>query len=475
MTNEPTETPTAMEAAAAQADIPIPQTRIALLEAERLFDRDSLERAINRLADSGWNTIILPAFLEGYPIFPSQVWADYGMKRQHPGLRKWNPLELAFEIAWQRGLDILIAVQPYLVGRSHDSRKGPPLVRHYPEWLARRHPKRKRRLSEASAAKTFYCPVNPEYRRFLCDTLHIVLEDYPFHGLLIDLRHYPFYATSEGKYLPWCYCEACREKTLRDLGFDPVGVDIHREAFMIEKWKEWQAAQIDDAIAYMRQRVLKARRTMRVLGLLSTDSGLEDESLRPLIHWRTWVERALVESLVLDKYAPDPQAFTNQVREDLETMPKESLLIPTIPRAATDTSSFMQTIREEPVPGLLSRFPDWDLPTFAPKRRIQFRQAAFPSESDPISSICVLFEHMCREAPQEEEFCAFLADLSAILSREHESLTLNRLMIVADNIQGLHKKVAEGRLDFGRFQDQVLHDLDLAHRLAFLAACDLRD
>ncbi len=458
-----------------EEQMPLPQTRIALLEPERLFDRDSLERAINRLADAGWNTIILPAYLQGYPIFRSQVWADYGMKRQHPGLRKWEPLERVFDIASERGLDILLAVQPYLVGSSGVSHKAPPLVRHFPQWLARRHPKRSKRLSEASAARTFYCPVNSEYRRFLCDTLHIVLEDFPFQGLLVDLRHYPFYATSAGKYLPWCYCEACREKTLRDLGFDPVGVDIHREAFMIDKWKEWQAKQIDYSMAYMRQRVLKARRTMRVLGLLSTDSGLPDESLRPIIHWRDWVENALVESLVLDRYAPDPEDFTEQLREDIQTLPRESLLIPTIPRASTDSYACYRTIQQETVPGLLARFSDWDLPTFAPRQRLQFEQPAFPSESDPIRSICALFERLRHDVPQEAEFCAFLKDLGKILARSHDDLNLERLMIVADNIKGLHNKIAEGQLDFGRLQDQVLHDLDLAHRLAFLAACDLPD
>ena len=78
---------------------PRPQTRAAILEATRVFDVESLQRAMDSLADNGWNAVVLPGFLGGYPIFSSQVWADYGLRRKHPAFKKWEPFETAFDLA----------------------------------------------------------------------------------------------------------------------------------------------------------------------------------------------------------------------------------------------------------------------------------------------------------------------------------------------------------------------------------------
>ncbi|NQU43779.1 hypothetical protein HQ520_10880, partial [bacterium] len=127
-----------------------------------------------------------------------------------------------------------------------------------------------------------------------------------------------------------------------------------------------------------------------------------------------------------------------------------------------------------PLPGFVTRFENWDQPGFDPTQRVAFDTPAFPLESDPIRSVCVLFENMADLAPAEEEFSAFLMDLAKILARGSDNLPVERLLTVADNVRGLHEQVAEGRLDFGQQQDQILHDLNLAYRLVYLAICDLK-
>ena len=82
---------------------------------------------------------------------------------------------------------------------------------------------------------------------------------------------------------------------------------------------------------------------------------------------------------------------------------------------------------------------------------------------------------MMEYASSEEEFVGFISDLVHILVREDVRMSVERLLMVADNIRGLHDQISEGRLDFGERQDQVLHDLDLAYRLIYLAFCDLKE
>jgi hypothetical protein len=448
------------------------QTRVALLEPSRVFDAETLATALARLADRGWNAVALPGFLDGYPLFSSPVWAQYGLRRQHPDFSNWDPLEIAFDAAWRYGLDVILNLQPYLANANLTGRRRPPLPRKYPRWMARRHPDRQRRFEDEAVKRRYCCPANQEYRRFLCDTLTLLMEDYPFHGLMIDLRHYPFYTVGDGRNLPYCYCRSCREGALRELGFDPVDLDFEREQSLVTRWSDWQASQMDEALAYLRTRVLRARRTMRVMGLLSTESGLEKNRM-PLIHWKTWVERSLVETLVLDRYSPNVNEFTQQLRGDLSTLPDTSLLLPMLPQKAEDGNAFLPIFQDEPVPGFCTRFLDWDLPEFDPDARVRLSESAISAEADPISSICYQFDHLVRLMPEEEELAAFLGDLKRILVRNDVPMSIARLMMVAANIRGLYDRVVEGQVKFGRDQDRVLRDLNLAIRLAYLAGFDL--
>ena len=448
-----------------------PQTRSAILETSRPYDAEALSRALNRLADNGWNSVIIPGFLGGYPLFPSAVWAEKGLPSQHPAFKKWNPLEVAFDVAWRRNLDILMAVKPYLIDQI--GRHKPPILKKHPNWAATVHPNRRKRLrGHPRPAQVFYCPVNTELRHFLSDTLYTVAEGYPFHGMMFDLRHYPFYSSSDN-FVLYCYCDACRNASLRDLGFDPAGVDLEKEGSMVKRWQEWQELQMDQAMAYIRLRVLKARFTMRILGLLSSGAGIIPDSPKPLIHWKSWVERSLVEMLVLDGYSSDLAKFDTQLTDDLEMLPKDALLLPMLPRNVKNAQSFLDTYRRLPVPGLITRFDDWDRPDFDPNKRIMFSTPAFSVESDPLFSVCALFEKLANLPHQHKDFSAFLADLQLILCSRDLPLTVDRLLMIADNVRGLQNHVQEGKLDFGEHRNQVIHDLDLAARLIYLTGCDL--
>ncbi|NQU42221.1 hypothetical protein HQ520_02975, partial [bacterium] len=340
-----------LEAPVLDRETRTPMTRMAKLEVSRVFAPEDLKRALHCLADCGWNAVVLPGVFEGYPIFFSQVWADYGLRRQHPKFRKWNPFEIAFEVASKRGFEVLVSHEPYVVQRlAH--RHTSAILRRYPDWEAKRHPKRKKRRAEdTQKGEMFYCPVNRDYRRFLSSMLHVLLEEYPIHGLVLDLRHYPFYLTDDNDYVPYCYCDACRDATLRDLGFDPISVDFESEKGMVRRWREWQSEQMDNALRYIRARALKARTSMRVIGLLTSDVGLAATHRAPLIHWRAWIDRSLVEALTLDRYTPDLENFESQILHDLETLPDNSLLLPMLPRQVENGDDFLQIFRALPLPG----------------------------------------------------------------------------------------------------------------------------
>ena len=359
----------------------LPQTRMAILDIPHTFTPEALERAMNTLADKGWNSVVLPGIYEGYPIFFSQVWADYGMRRQHPDFRKWNPFEVAFEVAAQRGLEVLISFSPYLVIGKKNNPANNPILRRYPKWAAAQHPKRSRRAEleeNAPDNNRYFCPVNREVRRFHCDVLHAVLAEYPFNGLVLDLCDYPFYTVGEKEHMaPWCYCAACREDTLRDLGFDPATVNFSNERGMVERWREWQAQQMDEALEYIRTRSLKARSNLRVLGLLPSDSRSAENKRHPLIHWKTWGERSLVEALILEGYPAHAEAFEAQLEKDMETLPENLLLLPVLASRNQGSGDFLQVLEEHPVPGFVMRFDNWPAPDFDPEERIALKTAAF--------------------------------------------------------------------------------------------------
>jgi hypothetical protein len=452
----------------------LPQTRMAVLETPTLFSEAQLERALNQLADEEWNSVVLPVMVEGYPIFKSPAWAEKGLRPIHPRIKGWDPLDMVFDVAWRRGLEILVYQSPYVVEGGAGHKHG-PLLEKWPEWAARRHPRKQRRPSQYDPEERYYCPVNQDYRRLLCDMTHALLEEYPFHGLVLDLRSHPFYSVDDEIAVPWCYCEACRSATLRDLGFDPVDIDFQNEKGMTQRWREWQVQQIDKGLAHIRARSLKARSTMRVLGCLTSDAGLRASNHRPLIHWKSWVDRSLIEALVLDGYSADTREFAEQLQKDVEALPENFLLMPMLPERDRYEDKFLGFFDTLPIPGFLMRFSDWTRDDFRPGDRLAFKEAAFSVESDPVRSVCVLFDKMAEIMPHEEEFKSFLDDLTRILLRDDVRMNLNRLMMVADNIKGLHNQAQEGRLYFAEHHDQILHDLDLAYRLVFLAVCDIKE
>jgi hypothetical protein len=456
------------------AQPPVPQTRAAILETDRPYDAETLRRAMLRLADSGWNTIILPGFYNGLPVFPSPVWAEYGLPRRSPAFRKWDPFAVASELAYQRGLDLFISVTPYLIDSGETWRR-PPVLRRFPAWQAMQHPKRSHRPCSNGNTPRYYCPANPDLKRFLGDALFVLLEAYPFAGLLLDLRHYPFYTPWTGdNRLHYCYCKSCRAMTLRDLGFDPAEIDFDTELQMVERWKDWQSLQMEKALSYIRVRALKARSTMRILGLLTSDAATNDKEHRQLSLWKPWVEQSLVEELVLEGYSTDSDTMKAQVEGDLGALPQTSLLMPMLSGDSPEPDAFLNAIRQLPIPGFTTRFTDWTDENFDPGRRLKISEPAVPIESDPILGISRLCERMSHAVKHQEEFTEFLGDLVHILMRTDVPLTVDRTLMVAKNIQGLQEKVSSRELNMGRNHDRVCLDLDLAYRLAYLAAGDLR-
>ncbi len=449
------------------------QTRAAVLEPVDYFDEYQLASALHRLADAGWNSVILPAFIEGYPVFPSETWARYKLRRQHPKLRKWNPFEVAIEIGMKRNIKLFISHSPFRAYPKANKRK-PPMLRHYPNWAAKLHPKKNKRSNITLPSWNYYCPINPDLRRFLADTLHEIFESYPLQGLLIDLRHYPFFSSGDTNPL-WCYCKICRKATLDDLGFDPADVDFTTEKDMVQRWREWQSQQLDKAMAYMRLRVLKARRSLRFVGLLTTDIGHDQSRMRPLIHWKSWVDRSLIESLVLDGYSPELSEFSEQFQSDCQSLSNHSLLLPMLPRKVEDGAQFLDLFSSQPIAGFCSRFEDWTDENFNPESRVLFQDIAHPAIGDPIRSLCILFNNIEEIIPEQEELKSFLRDLQGILLHKDKILTVDRLLMVAANVKGLLSKINEGTIILSSNKEQVCLYLDLANRLIYLAGSDLRD
>jgi phosphinothricin acetyltransferase len=70
-----------------------------------------------------------------------------------------------------------------------------------------------------------------------------------------------------------------------------------------------------------------------------------------------------------------------------------------LPRKVERGDAFQEVFQTQPIPGFATRFEDWDAPDFDPARRIAFTSAAFPVESDPIQTICMLFLNMAEGYP----------------------------------------------------------------------------
>lgn len=464
---------------AAAAQEVIPETRVYNIELQRSSTPRSLREEISRAVRAGFNAILFPVYVNGYSNFPSQSARDIKFPAINPQFKSWDPVNEIAQIAHGEGINFWGLVRPYNFHSRYASTTHKLLERN-PKWRIQVHPNlRRHRFSSREAVVA--CPVNREYRRYLADLLVELVSGYPIDGLVINYTGYAFRDGPAKKY-PYCFCPACAAVYAEQTGGDLLVNALSPDG--IASVRKWQYSVSSANLEYLRHRLLKSRRTLRLICRAQPqwrwNSG-DEESENPepyTLDWNQMIRSGAVEELLVDhddETAPD--MFRTRLVTDLAALHDDALLLPAIRIAQpTDLEKPLEAIRRYPVAGFIAEFaiPLNDLDADFIRDNYLFEAAQSPDHHPLLAA--VFFLKRVRDNHSDNELLRdFMRDFMRVLEGQIKVQTsFGTLEMIFENLAGLITAIRRGRLGDYPVPETTMRDLGLARRTIRLACLNVR-
>ena len=182
------------------------------------WTKEQVEQNVQKLADTGINTIFLETVYEGFTIFP----VEYDYISQHPIYQEFDVLQAYIDACHSRGMQLHCWVESFFIGLQ-TNRGGGPVYKALKgtDWLLT--DREGNPWEETMYGKMYFLnPARPECREWIVGLYEIIVKNYDIDGIQLDYVRYP-------------------EKTAgKDYGYD----DYTAEAFM--KWREDQGEEVFD-------------------------------------------------------------------------------------------------------------------------------------------------------------------------------------------------------------------------------------
>ena len=456
-----------------------PRTRGYVVNLVRSISPKSLELEIDNAAAAGFNLILFPVLSNGWTLYPSAAMRSYGLGRINPLLKGWNPLAEACRLAVERNLAVWAYGRPFNFHPRHSIAEH-KLLHRYPEWRLRAHPD-----FYSSWTRRYEmwhpCPIHPDYRRHVADLLTEVVGSYPVDGLVLYYGNYGLHGGAL-KDSPYCFCESCREQ----YGAAFVGADIRLDALGEQQAqvRAWQMRMSHDTLTYLRHRLLRVRRGMRLICRARphwrerpADGELQRSDVR-LMNWPTLLKSGMVDELLI---GPDDEPagpmLGSRLAADYAYLGDQVLFAPIgVLDAAEDLAHLEDLVGRYPIPGYFAEFQhDLDREAVDLIRQRHFAEQTSVAESSPVRTAIWLLDKVRLRHPDTDPLGALMADMLRILTRQlPEPFDFNTLSVIEQNLAGLEQLIRRRRLSAAAVDEDTLRRLGLARRFVRMALLDVR-
>ena len=152
------------------------------------ISKDQVEATVQKLADSGINTIFLESVYDGFTIFP----VEYDYTYQHPTYRKFDVLEAYVEACHSRGMQIHAWVESFFIGMQKKNGGGPvyKALKDKKDWLLT--DREGNNWEDTMYGPMYFLnPARPECREWLVGLFEIIVKNYDVDGIQLDYVRYP--------------------------------------------------------------------------------------------------------------------------------------------------------------------------------------------------------------------------------------------------------------------------------------------
>ena len=454
-----------------------PQTRGYFINLVRNLSPTWLRLEVERAAQAGFNLIVFPVYNNGWTLFPSQWARTYRMPPINPLFRKWDPLALVTEQARAAGLSVWAFARPYHI-HPRFSVAEHRLLKKHPQWRMSAHPEhtggRNRQIELRHP-----CPINEDYQRYVANILTEMIMGYPVDGVVMQFSGFGLHQGPLDQ-SPFCFCPPCRQRHWERFG-EPLVDQAGGER--LERVRRWQAELTQQHLAYLRHRLRRARRTVRLIGQMTPFwrcDPSEAERLRDHympVKWPEALSASLIDELGIEPAGEiSASLFSNQLAADYAFLGDHVMWLPILRITAPDDFvTPLASMERYPVPGFIAEFQS--SPTEAQALQIRerfFSRPALQPEPQPARTAAALLDRVRLTHEEHTVLHDLLSDLLRLLARQiPEPNDFTTLEMIAQNIHGLEQFIRRGRLASVQMTERTMRDLGLARRFVRMACMDV--
>ena len=303
---------------------------------------EAVGATLDRLQGLGLNTVFLETFFHGYPIFPSQTYAEYELiKTQYPKFANFDPLRVWLDEAHKRNMKVHAWFQTFYVGNTKVDGLGPILSKH-PEWANHqrsaletqtdsaelatwKEPKRPK-SSSLELGHYFIDPANPAVQAFILNLIRELTTTYPdLDGLQLDYIRYPSSFPKDRysyKQTTWGYTQAARTAFYDAYEIDPIRLDPKGTPDLWQQWELYKEGVISDFVRQVHQQLEEQQSETKLSVAVFPD--LQNALMTKHQAWNQWLKRGWVDAIAPMNISTSQEGIkqtTNTIADIVETHP----------------------------------------------------------------------------------------------------------------------------------------------------------
>ena len=283
-----------------RSDLPQPTRReirgvwLTNIDSDVLFDRVSLDKAIQQLADLNFNTIYPAVWNWGYTLYPSAIAQreiGVAVDPHLGGLQQRDMLKDAVITAHKRGLSVIPWFEFGFMAPADSE-----LAQFHPTWLTEKSDGDQVWL-EGTDRRVWLNPFHPEVQKFITDLIVEIITQYDVDGIQLD-DHYG---------LPIAF------------GYDDYTKGLYRQTHQGQappanpqdaEWLRWRANQI----TAFTQRLVQAVKVKKPKAIFALSPNNYDFAYNAhLQDWRTWEQQGWLDELIVQVYRDNLVSFTEEL------------------------------------------------------------------------------------------------------------------------------------------------------------------
>lgn len=269
---------------------------------------EDITRIMDDCANAGFNAVLFQVRGNGTVFYdsPYEPWAEEFDFRD-PG---FDPLQVACREAHDRGLDLHAWVNVMPAWRGPEEPADETQLYHtHPDWFWYDKDGNRQPLNHkvGDKARGWYVSINPclpEVRSYLAELFGDIAARYEIDGLHMDYIRFPREPVVTGEVIP-DYPRDARTLALYKADTNRAPDDD------VDAWAVWRTEKVTQLVSEIQTNLRRARPSAVLTAAVGSDPDRATKNY--FQDARTWMDRGVIDAVVLMNYTDDPEVFEQRI------------------------------------------------------------------------------------------------------------------------------------------------------------------